>query len=194
MGAPNTIMISELKCKARSRKDETHENLGTLNINTWNRRYLGKVQATLHAESQLRRSVVRNNLEHFEHTQIRKLTNSNAHIHMHADNCMEKTSTSFLEFAHCFSKQSGLPWEREFVTFRTQNAPMQTHTHTQTHKYTSTFSYNCFHSNYSVYFCAFCFFRKYISTKGWPKNSQKWFCLAGKILVSLPPDCCPTVY
>ena len=38
-----------------------------------------------------------------------------------------------------------------------------------------------------------CVFRKCCSPKGWPTNLQKWVCLAGKILFSLPRVFCPIV-
>ena len=35
------------------------------------------------------------------------------------------------------------------------------------------------------------FFENVFCPKGWPKNSQKLVCLAGKVLVNLPPPFCP---
>ena len=35
------------------------------------------------------------------------------------------------------------------------------------------------------------FFKNVFSAKGAQKNSPKWVCLAGKILVSTPPPFCP---
>ena len=46
------------------------------------------------------------------------------------------------------------------------------------------------------YVCIFCFgwvARNVFFPKGWQNNLPKWVCLAGRILVSLPPLFCPIV-
>ena len=46
--------------------------------------------------------------------------------------------------------------------------------------------YVCCHNEMTDFFGG-AFFGHVFSPKGWPKNPPKWVCLAGKILVSLPP-------